>query len=539
MSEEESNPPIDPSDNEFAERLESVDQHLADSPGTLSDQAHPIDPTFAYRTEGQSIAILKDIQAQPLIISDAHAGFVGDLVFSPRGTRILSCGWDSSVRIWDAASGERVMDLQGHQHSVWSVAWSPDGQRLATGDDHGVIKIWDASTGTLLASGEQHTAVIRDLEFLPDSSQLASASADNTVKLWNTTTGRLLRSLRGHFAEVTSLQFIDQGHEPVSASIDGQVKRWDLRGTGAGDLLEHPDNVSSLAFSFDGGLIATACVDGQIRFWNPSDGKSLFAIDAHQGVVWRVQFLMLGGWLAAISSGGDGAVRIWDVSSREMLKEFPCYRNPFEVVALAVSADSSKIAFPDSRFDAIIWDLTSDSMVAKMTIGTADALQFSADGKKLLVGSGPFCSFWDVATGIQEIESVCDARRVPGISITPDGKTFSTASYDRTVKIWQYPASGATELSLLRDLKGHAGPVWSVAHSPDGSVIASCAEEPLIRLWDVSTGQQRAAFSGHTGDVTALAFSPDGEILASASNDYTVRLWRAPRDTDIATTQAE
>jgi WD40 repeat protein len=57
------------------------------------------------------------------------------------------------VRVWDAAGGQCLLTLQGHQDSVRSCAWSPDGRRLASGADDRTVRVWDAASGACLWTG--------------------------------------------------------------------------------------------------------------------------------------------------------------------------------------------------------------------------------------------------------------------------------------------------------------------------------------------------------------------------------------------------
>ena len=70
---------------------------------------------------------------------------VHSLAFSPDGSRIASGGEDTTVRVWDAATGESVATLEGHSQEVISVAFSPDGSRIASGGGDKTVRVWSRS----------------------------------------------------------------------------------------------------------------------------------------------------------------------------------------------------------------------------------------------------------------------------------------------------------------------------------------------------------------------------------------------------------
>ncbi len=66
--------------------------------------------------------------------------------FASDGSFVAFSGFDRSVAVWDASSGE-VRELGRHAGLVRAVDVSPDATTLITAGDDGVVKLWDVSTG--------------------------------------------------------------------------------------------------------------------------------------------------------------------------------------------------------------------------------------------------------------------------------------------------------------------------------------------------------------------------------------------------------
>jgi parallel beta-helix repeat protein len=97
----------------------------------------------------------------------------------------IATGDDSSTRTVGVLSPEHIRTLAGHTSYVLSVAFSPDGKVLASGSGDTTIKLWDVATGTLLRTLQGHTDFVFSVAFSPDGKILASGSVDETILLWD------------------------------------------------------------------------------------------------------------------------------------------------------------------------------------------------------------------------------------------------------------------------------------------------------------------------------------------------------------------
>ena len=170
------------------------------------------------------------------------------------------------------------------------------------------------------------------------------------------------------------------------------------------------------------------------------------------------------------------------------------------------------------------------------------SVAFSPDGTTVLSGSQDgTVKQWDGATGnlMRTLSlwddfsyEVGDQKRDPEVwsmAFSPDGTLLAAGGFDGTLRVWDLATSRQRTV-----LKGHTTQIASLAFSPEGTLLDSADYDGALLLWDVAAGSQRAALSGHQGWVRTLAFSPDGKTVASGSNDMTIRLWDTATGTELS-----
>ncbi|WP_448267950.1 WD40 domain-containing protein [Nostoc sp. DSM 114159] len=281
----------------------------------------------------------------------------------------------------------------------------------------------------------------------------------------------------------------------------------------------HSSTVISVAYSPNGQQLASASADNTIKIWDVSSGQLLKSLTSHSSTVRSVAYSPNGQQLASASD--DKTIKIWDVSSGQLLKTLTGHSST--VISVAYSPNGQQLASASFDKTIKIWNVSSGQLLKSLTghSSTVYSVTYSPNGQQLASASfDNTIKIWDVSSG-QLLKSLTGhSNYVISVAYSPNGQQLASASFDKTIKIWNV-SSG----QLLKSLTGHSSEVYSVAYSPNGQQLASASDDKTIKIWDVSSGQLLKSLTGHSSTVFSVAYSPNGQHLASASADKTIKIW--------------
>jgi len=212
---------------------------------------------------------------------------------------------------------------------------------------------------------------------------------------------------------------------------------------------------------------------------------------------------------------------------------FPVAEFPESSERVSVSADGSRVMFVgrDKRVRRYDMRLGAELPAIDPASSANWAWAMSGDGSVIAAGhcvSGP-PDILRIRIADAESPAVKVEAPVRFVAVSRDGRWIA-GSMDHARKgpttnrlaIWS-----SRDGARLRTITVPDSPLRALMFSPDGSRIAGACENGSVRVWEVETGVETAAWDAADGwarPVRSLAFSPDGTRLAAGTSDGRVRV---------------
>ncbi|MEC8643324.1 MAG: WD40 repeat domain-containing protein, partial [Pseudomonadota bacterium] len=163
--------------------------------------------------------------------------------------------------------------------------------------------------------------------------------------------------------------------------------------------------------------------------------------------------------------------------------------------------------------------------------GPVRDLTLSPDGSTLVSASFDYSAvLWQAPDIIEKNVLYAHEAAVNTARFAPDGRLLATAGDDGRIYLWPQNILGDEDPQPVI-LDGHRGKIVNLAFSDDGRLLASASWDGSIGIWPLDGGIENAAarnrfIRGHDGPVNAVQFAADGEHIYSAGYDGQIRKWR-------------
>ena len=420
--------------------------------------------------------------------------------------------------------------------------FSPDGKSLALVNSASpeMIQILDAETGELQKEIATKARVVR-MDFFPDSQSLVTTERDIAARRYD---------LEMDGTEVNGTEIWEK-----KFSIPGNDERY----------------TTDIKVSPDGDVIAVGTAIGEdqrIQLIDPETGEPVGELSGHTWKPWALQFTSDGKRLFSI--GWDAFIRRWDVAKREQIR----LKNAVRASGVcALSPDGKLIAFSDDTRKLYLADASTGTVIKTLEFtgagnsqlafsgdskllasggsskndihvyvwqldnfdvehhwewpkgkdvhSSVEALSFSADTKRLgaCVFRQSMCYVFDLPTDQQLLK--VRHKSVYGMSMSPNGKQFVSAGWDKHIRLWDCESSPDEDAEILpikdvavKDPLARDTRMYGVLFSPDGKTIATLGMSNTLNIWNADlepTGQIDMESGVSYG---SFAFSHNGRWIA-------------------------
>ena len=370
---------------------------------------------------------------------------IWSVAFSPDGNLLAGGDQFGQIHLVDPNTGKYIKRLEGHSDEVEAISFRADMRTFASGSIDGTLYIWD------VASGEKKLTIDGFVNpFTSDNSFGVSADGKTIATwggqgscLWNATADERrktpIKSSFGHH-HLRGSPYDENGNFIVAKKADWFT--WD-RGEVEPTVftLQSPSGILSYAFSPDRNRIIIGNADGTFRMFdmNRRDYQKQY-IAAHKGSVVGVAYSPDGKTI--VSASADKTIKLWDANT---MTERQVFSGDMDALTdMALRPDGKTIAAVDNTATIYLWDMETGAQKKLHTAHAAGVISiaFSADGKRLAVGGvDGVVTVLDAASGTSQQRFTGHKSQVKVVGFAADGKVLASMSDDGIFFLWDVAAT--------------------------------------------------------------------------------------------------
>lgn len=507
-------------------------------------------------------------QAYPALVTlRGHGKPIVHGAYSKNGQHMLTASSDGVVTVYDAASAAELATLKAGDGGYLAAAFFSEAPLLLVVSASGNVEVRDLDAGRLQrrfscgssacikafldatgriagvilegsnvvvvdAKGDAGPVTLDDcapgvlhMAFSPNLALVATTHEDNSTRIWNTTTGALLTTVKGHTVRKERVAYITEGNRataPEKRTTDNDEIQAAIS-RGASVRSEHVEESGILyaVFHPKRDQIVTSGADGTVRIWDVTSGVELAVLKGHQARISYLAFSQDGLLLATVSD--DKTVRLWDSQTWHEIAVLEGH--DALVVTAEFRSDGRRIITASADGTARIWSVDGDfsPIVLGGHSGPLTSARFSPDGITALTASvDGTAKIWNAAEEKQCVISTIRGADLHSAEFSPDGTRILVGYSEPEAKLCDSQTGEQTTV-----IRGLSAELRLARFSPTGECVAIATEDNAITIWNVGTAHRQCGMFGHDKEIRDLEYSPNGSLLVTASGDRTAKVWNA------------